>query len=74
VTVSKVFLRQSERGQITPQTGVEQIQTLRMTPAEAAGLIKSAMMVSDIVDLIDAQASPPKPRGPYKPRQPKVAA
>jgi hypothetical protein len=42
-----------------------------MTPAEAAGLIKSAMTVSDIVDLIDAQAPPPKPRGKYKARQPK---
>jgi len=46
-------------------------KTLRMTPAEAAGLIKSAMTVSDIVALIDAGAEPPKPRGPYKPRQSK---
>jgi IS1 family transposase len=49
-------------------------KTLRMTPAEAAGLVKSAMTVSDIVDLIDARAEPPKPRGPYKPRQRKSAA
>ena len=48
-------------------------KTLRCTPAEAAGLLKSAMTVSDIVDLIDARAEPPKPRGPYKPRQPKTA-
>jgi IS1 family transposase len=49
-------------------------KTLRMTPAEAAGLIKSAMTVSDIVDLIEAREAPPKKRGTYKPRQPKVAA
>jgi hypothetical protein len=49
-------------------------RTLRCTPAERSGLIKSAMTVSDIVDLIDARAGPPKARGPYKPRQPKVAA
>ena len=47
-------------------------KTLRMTPAEAAGLVTSAMMVSDIVDLMDTKAQPPKKRGPYKPRQPKV--
>ena len=46
-------------------------KTLRCTPAEAAGLVKSAMTVSDIVDLIDARADAPKPRGPYKPRQPR---
>jgi hypothetical protein len=40
----------------------------------AAGLIKSAMTVSDIVDLIDARAELPTPRGKYKPRQPKRAA
>jgi IS1 family transposase len=49
-------------------------KTLRMTPAEAAGLVTSAMTVSDIVNLIDAQASPPKPRGKYKPRQPQAGA
>jgi hypothetical protein len=48
-------------------------RTLRMTPAEHAGLINSAMTVSDIVDLIDANAPAPKPRGPYKPRLPKAA-
>jgi hypothetical protein len=47
-------------------------KTLRTTPAEAAGLVKSAMTVSDIVDLIDAHAEPPKKRGPYKARQPKT--
>jgi len=39
---------------------------------EAAGLRKSAMTVPDIVDLIDACAEPPKKRGPYKPRQPRL--
>lgn len=47
-------------------------KTLRCTPAEAAGLVTSAMTVSDIVGLMDARAEPPKPRGPYKPRQPKA--
>jgi hypothetical protein len=49
-------------------------KSLRMTPAEAAGLVTSAMTVSDIAALIDARAEPPKPRGKYKPRQPKSAA
>lgn len=49
-------------------------KSLRMTPAESVGLVKSAMTVGDIVDLMDARAEPPKKRGPYKPRQPKVAA
>jgi len=49
-------------------------KTLRMTPAEAAGLVKSAMTVSDIVALIEAREAPAKKRGQYKPRQPKVAA
>jgi IS1 family transposase len=43
-------------------------KTLRCTPAEAAGLVKSAMTVSDIVALIDAGESAPKKRGPYKKR------
>ncbi len=47
-------------------------KTLRCTPAEAAGVVKSAMTMADIVDLIDARAEPPKKRGPYKPRQPKA--
>ena len=46
-------------------------KALRCTPAEAAGLIGSAMTVSDIVALIDAKVEAPKKRGPYKPRQPK---
>jgi hypothetical protein len=47
-------------------------KTLRMTPAESIGLVKSAMTVGDIVDLIDARAEPPKKRGSYKERQPEV--
>ncbi len=46
-------------------------KTLRCTPAESIGLVKSAMTVGDIVNLIDARAEPPKKRGPYTPRQPK---
>lgn len=49
-------------------------KTLRMTPAEFIGLRTSAMTVGDIVDLMDARTEAPKKRGPYKPRQPKVAA
>jgi IS1 family transposase len=49
-------------------------KTLRMTPAESIGLVKSAMTIGDIVDLIDARAQPAKKRGSYKPRQPKAAA
>jgi IS1 family transposase len=48
-------------------------KTLRCTPAEAAGLRKSAMTVSDIVALIEAHEAPPKKRGKYKPRQPQAA-
>ena len=47
-------------------------KTLRCTPAESAGLVKSAMTIADIVALIDAQAEPAKKRGTYKPRQPKI--
>ncbi|MGH8324531.1 MAG: IS1 family transposase, partial [Steroidobacteraceae bacterium] len=48
-------------------------KTLRCTPAEEAGLIKSAMTVSGIVDLIDNAAPAQKKRGHYKPRQPRAA-
>lgn len=51
---------------------VRDYKTLRCTPAEAAGLITSAMTVPDIVALIDAKDETPKKRGPYKPRQPKA--
>lgn len=56
------------------QNFIRDHKSLRMTPAESIGLIKSAMTVGDIIDLIDARAPAPKPRGPYKPRQPKAAA
>jgi len=44
-------------------------QTLRITPAMAAGLTKSIMDVTDIVRIADdywAIKNPPKARGPYK--------
>jgi hypothetical protein len=50
-------------------------KTLHCTPAEAAGLVKSAMTISDIVGLIDARAEPlaivmqgPRPTCPNVPR------
>ena len=46
---------------------------LIMTPAGSIGLRTSAMTVSDIVDLMDARAEPPKKRGHYKPHQSKPA-
>jgi IS1 family transposase len=49
-------------------------KTLRMTPAESIGLVKSAMTMGDIVDLMDTRAPAPKKRGPYKPRQPRMAS
>jgi hypothetical protein len=45
-----------------------------MTPAEHIGLTNSAMAMGDIVALIEASEEPPKKRGKYTPRQPKVAA
>ncbi len=43
-------------------------QTLRMSPAMAAGVSGRLWDMSDIVALIDAQAEAPKKRGPYKKR------
>jgi hypothetical protein len=39
----------------------------------AAGLVKSALRIEDIVDLTDARAELPKRPAKYKPRQPKAA-
>ena len=43
---------------------------LRVTPAMAANVSDSVMDMSDLVQLIDMMEEPPKPRGPYKKRQP----
>jgi IS1 family transposase len=48
-------------------------KTLRCSPAMAAGLSQTLWSMGDIVRLIDAQAAAQKPRGSYKPRQPKPA-
>jgi IS1 family transposase len=48
-------------------------KTLRCSPAMAAGLSDRLWDTGDIVALIDAGAHAPKPRGPYKARQPKAA-
>jgi hypothetical protein len=45
---------------------------LPLSPAESIGLVKSAMTIGDIVDLMDARAEPPKKRDPYRLRQPKA--
>ncbi len=47
-------------------------QTLRITPAMAAGVTKSIMDVADLIRITDEYWSikvPPKPRGPYKKRE-----
>ncbi len=41
-------------------------KTLRMTPAMAAGVSSTLRDVEWIVNLIDARAETPKPRGPYR--------
>lgn len=50
-----------------------QHQTLRVTPAMAAGVADRIWTAEDIVALIDSMARPPKPRGPYKKRVALVA-
>lgn len=41
-------------------------KTLRVTPAQEAGLTSSPMSFEEMVAIIDAAAPPPKKRGPYK--------
>ena len=41
-------------------------KTLRVAPAMAAGVSDRLWEIKDIVDLIDAAAPKPGPRGPYK--------
>ncbi|SEW32167.1 DDE domain-containing protein [Aliiroseovarius sediminilitoris] len=48
-------------------------QTLRFTPAMAAGLTDRLWDVEDIVELVDANEPAPKKRGPYKKRQPGIS-
>ena len=43
-------------------------QTLRVTPAMAAGVTGKLWELGDIVAMIDAAAPPPAKRGPYKKR------
>ena len=45
--------------------------SLRVTPAMEAGVAESVWEVSDIVDLVEAAAPKPGPRGPYKKRSEK---
>ena len=44
-------------------------KTLRVTPAIAAGLSKTVVDWSDIIEEMDAEAPKPGPRGPYKKRE-----
>ena len=51
---------------------VRQHKTLRCSPAMAAGLSATLWSMEDMVAMIDTQAEAPKPRGSYKPRNPKT--
>lgn len=43
-------------------------QTLRVTPAMAAGVTDRLWEIEDIIRIVDEAAAPPAKRGPYKPR------
>ena len=43
-------------------------KSLKVSPAMAAGVTDTLWSLEDIVTKIDTMAGPPKPRGPYKPR------
>jgi hypothetical protein len=45
-------------------------KTLRVTPAMAAGVSASLWSMEDLVALIDAAATVPAKRGPYRKRRP----
>jgi hypothetical protein len=49
---------------------VRRHQTLRLSPAMAAGVSQRLWSMEDIVALIDKAEGEPKKRGSYKPRQP----
>jgi hypothetical protein len=46
--------------------------SLRVSPAMAAGVSDKLWSLDDVVALIEARDAPPKKRGPYKKRAPKI--
>ena len=48
-------------------------QALKVTPAMEAGLTNRLWVISDLVDIIDANEEAPKKRGPYKKRQSEIS-
>jgi hypothetical protein len=50
----------------TPAPFVRIHQTLRVTPAMAAGMTDRLWEIGDIVTLVEANDPKPGPRGPYK--------
>jgi hypothetical protein len=49
-------------------------RAVKMSPAMAAGVETRLWEMSDIVKIIDAREPAPKPRGSYKPKQPRPVA
>ena len=47
--------------------------SLRITPAMAAGITGRLWSMEDVVALLDAREAPPAKRGTYKPRAPEAA-